>query len=118
MRTRSLLLLPAVLALAGFAPAPASTPITVNSISCYVYPSGGYYLCTASVSGGTGTYNSYDWTLDEYYGGSYAGTRNEWTYVEEVQGNCTPGTFVQLTLKVRDSNWDTGTGNTAFYCSY
>ncbi len=114
MRRGSLLLLPAVLALAGFVRAPAATPITVNSISCQVYPAGTYYVCTADVSGGTGTYNSFAWTLDE----GYSGTRNEWTYVAEVQGNCTPSAFVQLTLVVRDSNWDTGTGNTAFYCSY
>ncbi len=115
MRKKSLLLLPAVLTLAGFVrPSAETTPLTVDSVYCQSYTTW-RFSCVANVSGGSGVYNSYAWTWPQSYGGA-PGT--EWTYVNEVEGNCGGDGFVTITLTVTDSTWNTATGYGGFYCTY
>jgi hypothetical protein len=116
MRRGPLLLLPAaVLALAGFDHAPAAkTPLSVDSVYCQAY-STWRFSCVATVSGGSGVYNSYDWDWPL----SYSGPGGAWTYVNEVEGHCGGGDgFVTVEVTVTDSNWNTATGYGGLYCTY
>lgn len=115
MRKRSLLLLPAVLALGGFDRGPsAGDPLTVNSVTCQTYTTW-RFSCVADVSGGSGVYNRYDWDWPQSYWGPGGAT----TYWNEVEGHCGGGDgFVLITVTVTDSNWNTAQGSAGFYCSY
>lgn len=109
MRRGYLLLLPAVLGLAGFVRAPAvNTPLTVDSVSCQSYTTW-RFSCTAQVSGGSGVYNSYSWSWD---------SSSQWTYVNEMEGNCSGDGLVIVNVTVTDSNWNTASGIGGFYCTY
>jgi hypothetical protein len=116
MRRGYLLLLPAVLGLAGFVRAPAaSTPLTVNGIYCNV--SGGWwYDCYADVSGGSGVYNSFAWTITERSAAYFVSQKSAWTYVSEYSDMCNDDNNYTVELTVTDSQWATATGMTMFYC--
>ncbi len=101
-----------VLLLLTVATASASTParastLAVTSLYCRIYAySGynGYYRCTASVSGGTGSYVSYTWDVTS--------TRGDYSVVTSsntVERTCFTGTapehqeYFYVTVTVRDS---------------
>ena len=115
MRRGYLLVLPLVLALGGFAHAPAaSTPLTVDSVVCQTYTTW-RFSCVANVSGGSGVYNIYDWDWPQRYWGA-GGARTYWNEIEDTCGG--GDSFVTIAVTVTDSNWNTATGYGGFYCSY
>lgn len=98
-------------------PAHAST-LTVNSVQCYNNGGGGlnagYYVCNASVSGGTGTYTSFAWWIRPMH-------HSTWSYVTTTQYPqlndwCSAGTNFALTVTVTDSAEATASGLTSFSC--
>jgi hypothetical protein len=115
-RNRFLLLVPAVLALAGFSRATESeTTLTVNWVFCN-NNGGGAFGCYVDVSGGSGTYVSYalSWTQHQgsyWYGPFTASGSNPY-----VWGNCTVGWTLQVTATVTDSQAATATGTTTHLC--
>jgi|GEM_PF-1378522 len=79
----------------------------------------GSTLCDAIPMGGTGTYISYSWTVDEFslntglLTTSYqvSGTN------PQLSSSCIPDHHVVVTVTVMDSNGATAVGNSGFSCS-
>src|SRR3954468_7290438 len=115
MATRLLVRLLAVLAFAftmSVATPAHATALTVNSASCAVT---GYYApdpthygtfsCTATASGGTGSYVNYRWTVWSWLGGdAYYGSG------QTITGNCAWNTYRLFNVTVTDSSGATASG--------
>jgi hypothetical protein len=112
--------IPVVLALAGVAlagtgnPATAHDPLMVG-VDCY---SNGTTLCDAVAVGGTGTYISYDWTVEERPNLNSSPTSSYQTYGSnpQISNSCTSGYHVTVTVLVKDSQGATAVGNSGFTC--
>lgn len=103
---RTCLVIALALAALGFAghgtPASAQTPLS-GFMGCW--NNGGYtYGCSASISGGTGTY-SYDWavTVRPARVGAQTSTYHVLTYDPYLSGWCSAGDRITVTLTVTDS---------------
>ena len=98
-------------------PAEAAT-LTVNSVTCVVTGTYtpdpihyGTYSCTASVSGGTGSYVSYTWTIENLWSGSsysFAGGKT-------ITGNCQYNVYRRYGVAVKDSAGATATGSAGWW---
>lgn len=115
-RTRYLVPVAAVLALAGFGRATeAETTLTVVGVYCN-NNGGGAFGCYVDATGGSGTYVNYalQWTetrLGTTYGPYTASSSDSY-----VTGTCTVGWKVSVTGTVTDSQGATASANTAFNC--
>lgn len=113
--------IPVVLALAGVAlagtgnPATAHDPLMVG-VDCWTEI--GSALCDAVPFGGTGTYISYDWTVEERpnYDSSPTSSYQLYGSSPQLSNSCTPGYHVTVTVLVKDSQGATAVGNSGFTC--
>lgn len=106
-RTRALVLALAAAALLGVPTKSGASPTTLNvGISCV---SVGFQRleCHADVSGGTGTYTSYQWSPPSYPGGAtdYVIIRCSQAYTNQT-----------VYLTVTDSGGNTGSASTVRFC--
>lgn len=105
------LLLIATATLSVSTPAQAST-LTVT-VGC-AYQFSGDYFCVASTSGGTGTYTSYQWTIQHFPYSTYYYTTSTWS----LRNYCGYGNYYGVSVTVTDSAGATGTGVSNFSCTY
>jgi hypothetical protein len=116
MRYARYLLLPALLGIAAFAPAPrAASTLTVTAVYCN-NNGGGTFGCYVEVSGGSGTYVNYAlrWTERRLgsTNGPYTASGSYWY----VTGTCTVGWTLTVTGTVTDSQGTTASGTTNHVC--
>lgn len=100
------------------APPAQATTLTVTSATCGI--TGAYapdpanygtFSCTATASGGTGSY-SYRWTVVTWCCGD-----QYWASTQTITGNCVWGTVRIFTVYVTDSAGATASGGTSINCT-
>lgn len=97
---RSLLLLPALVALAGFSRAPGAAEALPAGVFCN-NNGGGTFYCETLAGGGSGY--TYDWRYTETAIYPYNPPRRQITSDPWVTDSCTVGRRVTVTLTVTDS---------------
>jgi hypothetical protein len=118
-RTPFLLVVLAIFALAGFAPARQAESSLAVGVSCSNTGSQGF-ACYATASGGSGVYTSYQWSWyqknlsNNHVIGGYSVTWSD----PEFSETCKLGYTVFVTVTVTDSQGATGTASTQKGCRY
>lgn len=113
--------IPVVLALASVALAGTGTPAAARNpleagVDCWTVI--GSVFCEAFPVGGTGTYVSYVWSVEEWpdYDTVPPTSSYQVSGSSQLSSECTPEYDVRVTVTIRDSGGATTVGNSGFTC--